>query len=140
MSMQHHRISATENWMKLALVNSVHVLIGLNGKNGVIAQQHVTVVNVEGPVVACLVLDVLGAKQTHLISRLVTRTVVLTGTNGPNGNLVPKHVALENESERVAVMDLIAWALVMKLVNAMMVHVLSGLNGQNILNVRSRVV
>ena len=28
----------------------------------------------------------------------------------------------------------------MKLVNAMMVHVLSGLNGQNILNVRSRVV
>ena len=107
-SMQHHPISATENWTRPALVNSAHVPIGLNGKNGAIAQQHVTAVNDDDLVVACLVQDVLGAKRTPLISRLVTQTVVLTGTNGPNGNLVPKHVALENESERVVVMDLIA--------------------------------
>ena len=105
--MQHHQISVMESWTRPAPANSVPVLIGQNGKNGVIALQHVIVVNDGGHVVACSVQGALGARLTHLTSRPVTRTVVLTGMNGPNGNLVLKHVALESVSERVAVMDLI---------------------------------
>lgn len=89
-------------------MNSVHVPIGQNGKNGVIALQHVTVVNDGGHVVACSVQGAQEERRTHLTSRPVTQIVVLTGTNGLNGNLVLKHVALESVSERVAVMALIA--------------------------------
>ena len=106
--MQHHQISAMESWTRPVPANSVPVLIGQNGKNGVIAQQHVTVENDGGHVVACSVQDVQGARRTHLISSHVTRTVVLIGTNGLNGNLVLKHVVLESVLEHVAVMDLIA--------------------------------
>ena len=97
-----------ENWTKLALVNNVLVPIGLTGKNGVIVLLHVTVENDDGHVVACSVQGAQGAKRTHLTSSPATRTVVLTGTNGLNGNLVLKHVVLESVSERVAVMDSIA--------------------------------
>lgn len=89
-------------------MNSVRVPIGLNGKNGVNALQHVTVENDGGHAVACSVQGVQGAKRTHLTSSPVTQTVVHTGTSGLNGNLVLKHVVLESVSERVAVMDLIA--------------------------------
>ena len=106
--MQHHQISVTENWTRPAHVNSVLVPIGLNGKNGVIVLQHVTVENDGGHVVACLVQGAQGAKRMHLTSSPVTQTVVHTGTSGLNGNLVLKHVVLESVSERVAVMDLIA--------------------------------
>ena len=106
--MQHHQISAMESWTRPVPANSVPVLIGQNGKNGVIALQHVTVANDGGHVVACSVQGVLGARRTHLTSRPVTRTVVHTGMNGLNGNPVLKHVVLENVSERVAVMALTA--------------------------------
>ena len=106
--MQHHQISVMENWTKLALANNVLVPIGLNGKNGVIVLLHVIVENDGGHVVACSVQGAQGARRTHLTSSPVTRTVVLTGTNGLNGNLVLKHVVLESVSERVAVMDSIA--------------------------------
>ena len=106
--MQHHQISVTDSWTRPVLANSVHVPIGQNGKNGAIVQRHVTVENDGGHVVACSVQGALGARRTHLTSRPVTRTVVHTGMNGLNGNLVLKHVALESVSERVAVMDSIA--------------------------------